>query len=131
MKPKAKRHTDHDSMEDDGFTYWVSLPSAPPRPKRDRPELNATTIGWRRFWDGDVVCETLRLPKGYIWTRTGSEEFSGDMRDYTRRGLTDPDPSFPDVLEYTTAFTMSGDLTMYFIKEQRTGAIRIERVDER
>ena len=113
----------------DGFTHWTTLPSGVRLPKRYWPELTAQSVGWRRFWQGSVVCETLRLPKGFRWLQTGSEDISNDGRDYTRRGLTDPDPTIPDVLGYTTAFTKSGHLYWYFIKKQGTGEPRIERVE--
>ena len=112
----------------DGFTYWTKLPRGVRKPERYWPELNAQTVGWLRYWEGSIICETLRLPKGFRWIQTGSKDLSDDRRDYTRRNLTDPDPSLPDVLGYTTAFTKSGYLYWYFIRDQETREPRIERV---
>lgn len=112
----------------DGFTYWTTLPRGVRLPKRYWRELNGQSVGWMRFWEGSIVCETLRLPKGFRWIQTGTEDLSNDRRDYTRRGLTDPDPSLPDVLGYTTAFTKSGYLYWHFIF--RDGKQRIERVTD-
>ena len=124
MSSKAIHVRDLGRPEFTGFMYWGSRPPGGRRPKRFWVDLNGASVGWKRFWEGGVVCETLRLPKRYRWVQTGSLELSLDRREYTRRGLTDPDPSLPGVLGYSTAFTKSGFLRWYFIF--RNGKYRIE-----
>ena len=126
MSAKAIFYHDYDYIEDDdGFRYIVGSMGSR-RPSRFWPELTAATVGWRRFEDEEYgICETLRLPEGFAWIRLGNEEFSSDMREYTRRGLTDPHPTHPDVLDGTTAFRKSGYLAWYFIEKQETGERRI------
>lgn len=116
----------------DGFRYWQNLPASGKVPRFAHPDFTATTVGWKRHSTCDgyrvIVSETLRLPIGYRWIQTGFEQLSDDLRDYTRTGLTDPDPNLPDVNQWTTAFTRGGYLTSYFIRKQdKSGAPRIER----
>ena len=126
---KAIRFTDVECRSDsDGFKYWDGSPSSGRTPKFYIPDLTAETVGWKRYWVSEgVVGEVLRLPDGYRWLVTGAEMLSDDGRDYTRTGLTDPDPCSPDVLDRTTAFTNGGFLYQYMIWKQGTLEPRIER----
>lgn len=113
--------TADDEQDADGFWYHKNPEVIGACPAGSIPDLNATTVGWRRHrLSSGVIVETIRLPDGFRWLNVGNARVSSDGRRLVR------EVDVPDTTEGNTLFDVYGYLYYYFIF--RDGKRRIERV---